>query len=101
MPEEVSELEAAVYAVMSSPQGASQKIQQIKLVREKTGLGLKEAKEFVESLTPGHPYYGQKQYRQIDRLLPTPQDYTDTALVNRLNKIARAYNRPGICFTNA
>jgi hypothetical protein len=31
------------------------KIQAVKFVRERTGLGLKEAKEYVEAIAEGHP----------------------------------------------
>jgi len=88
--EEISYLEAEVEAGMKADAG--KKIMWIKTVREKTGLDLKGAKEFVESLTPGNPLYGQSQYRKISG--PVRSAGLDhIALAARLDKIAIKYGK--------
>lgn len=89
----VSALEVEVHETMKRDPG--KKITCIKEVREKTGLGLAEAKAFVESLQPGHPTYGIKPNNLgsgLSKSVITEQFLKN--LGNRLNAIAKTYGKP-------
>jgi hypothetical protein len=91
---EDKKLESEVHEAIKADPG--KKISIIKKVREETGLGLKEAKDFVESLTPGHPSFGVKPAigsvkGGLQRSMIT--DHFLQQLAGRLNKIARDYGQ--------
>lgn len=89
----LTDLEKEVHAEMSQPDAASKKIAVIKKAREVAGMGLAEAKAFVESLTPGHPTYGVRPSNlgPLQRSMIT--DHFLEQIGHRLNKIAKEYGK--------
>ena len=78
------------------------KIQAIKEVRTKTGLGLFDAKNYVEALTPGHPSHGNGKYLQIGADAAAQSgiygatvltENMVSAMKQRLNRIAKEYGK--------
>jgi ribosomal protein L7/L12 len=89
----VTALEADIHAILQRDPG--KKISCIKDVREKTGMGLAEAKAFVETLQPGHPTYGinpGNRTTRVSKSVITEQFLK--SLGNRLNAIAKTYGKP-------
>jgi ribosomal protein L7/L12 len=87
----MSELETEIHTSMKTD--PSKKINCIKKVRDVTGIGLKEAKEYVEALSPGDPTYGSNP--TAPRLIKNQiNDRYLVALAERINRLAKDYGRP-------
>lgn len=89
----LTDLEREVHAEMSQPDAGAKKIATIKKVREYTGMGLAEAKAFVESLTPGHPTYGVKPTNLGPLQKSMVTEHFLDQIGHKINKIAKDYGK--------
>lgn len=92
----MDEYEREISYLMSQPDAPGQKISVIKKVRDETNMGLAEAKQFVESLMPGHPSYGKKMNLTDFTAGNGLNDVHNARIRAKLNKIAEDYRVDGV-----
>lgn len=77
----------------SMKKNPGQKIKNIKKVRDVTGMGLAEAKAYVEALTEGHPSYGHHPPSGSWTSSELRTEHYLRNLAERLNNVAKSYGR--------